>query len=401
MKQNPTHWRPLVLAVLASAAIVACDNEELMSPAPPVDALFASYVALGNSITAGFQSGGINDSTQRESFANLLAQQMGTGFEIPLLASPGCPPPLVNVFTQERLVPGVACALREDQGPLPGFINNVAVPGAAVIDVFTNLDPASNPNALTTFILGGRTQIEAALDARPTFATVWSGNNDVLGAVLSGDASEVTDPTVFTSRYEAMMDSIDAFGLEGGALIAVVNVTNIPFLSAGAVYFGAQAMGQLPPNPPFNIAANCAPAALGGVGEQALVPFSYGFPKIDSALAGVPVALDCVNDDRVLNPTEVATMIGAVTAYNATITAEAAARGWAFVDINPTLGSLRAAGEIPLFPVSSGPEAVTVPFGPWLSRDGVHPSGAAHQLIAQLLIDAINAAYGTNIPDLR
>ena len=400
MKQNPATWRHLVLATFASAAIVACDDQELMSPAPPVDVMFASYVAFGNSVTAGFQSGGINDSTQQESYANLLAEQMGTLFEIPLLTSPGCPPPLVNVFTQERLVPGVDCALREDPGPLPGFINNVAVPGAAVIDVFTNLDPASDPNALTTFILGGRTQIEAARSARPTFATVWSGNNDVLLAVFSGDASQITEPAVFTSRYEAMMDSMDAFALEGGALIAVISVTNIPFLSAGAVYFGAQAMGQLPPNPPFNIAANCAPAAFGGVGEQALVPFSYGFPKIDSALAGVPVALDCVNDDQVLNPTEVATMIGAVTAYNTTITAEAAARGWSFLDINPTLDSLRAAGEIPLFPITSGPEAITEPFGPWLSRDGVHPSAAAHELIGQLLIDAINATYGTNIPDL-
>ncbi len=103
------------------------------------------------------------------------------------------------------------------------------MPGAAVIDVFTNLDPASGPNALTTFILGGRTQIEAARDARPTFATVWSGNNDVLGAALTGDGSLVTDPAVFATRYDALMDSLDTFGLAGGALIAVVNVSNSPF----------------------------------------------------------------------------------------------------------------------------------------------------------------------------
>ena len=55
--------------------------------------IFSSYVALGNSITAGYQSGGINDSTQRLSYAVLLAKQMGTRFAYPSLVMPGCPPP--------------------------------------------------------------------------------------------------------------------------------------------------------------------------------------------------------------------------------------------------------------------------------------------------------------------
>jgi len=57
----------------------------------------ASYVALGNSITAGYQSGGINDSTQRQSYALLLARQMGTRYAYPALTMPGCAPPINNV----------------------------------------------------------------------------------------------------------------------------------------------------------------------------------------------------------------------------------------------------------------------------------------------------------------
>ena len=57
------------LLTTAAAALVlgmsACENEELLPPAnQPVDPLFERYVSLGNSITAGIQSGGLNDSLQ-------------------------------------------------------------------------------------------------------------------------------------------------------------------------------------------------------------------------------------------------------------------------------------------------------------------------------------------------
>ena len=90
---------PLALAVF----IGACDDESLNPPMADGGVLFVRYVAVGNSITAGFQSGGINGASQDESYAVLLAGQMGTTFNIPRLNSPGCPPPLINIFTQERL----------------------------------------------------------------------------------------------------------------------------------------------------------------------------------------------------------------------------------------------------------------------------------------------------------
>ena len=54
-------------------------DESLKEPAV-IDPLFRRYAALGNSITAGFQSAGINDSTQRRAYPVLLAMAMGTDF---------------------------------------------------------------------------------------------------------------------------------------------------------------------------------------------------------------------------------------------------------------------------------------------------------------------------------
>src|SRR2546426_7149175 len=84
---------------------------------------------------------------------------------------PGCRPPLTNIYLQTRVLPAVPgnCALRKTQPIPPPYINNVAVPGALVVDP---LDNSGNPTALTTFFLGGQTQIQAMRRAKPTFVSV-------------------------------------------------------------------------------------------------------------------------------------------------------------------------------------------------------------------------------------
>src|SRR5438552_10522438 len=95
------------MAAAAAVTVYACDNAAKAVYPLTVDLIFANYVALGNSLTAGFQSGGINDSTQRQSYAFLLAGQMGTRFAYPSLVKPGCPAPIAT-FATGALVSGVA-----------------------------------------------------------------------------------------------------------------------------------------------------------------------------------------------------------------------------------------------------------------------------------------------------
>ena len=162
-----------VAALGALAVLASCDRKDtVLGPVtPPGGDIFASYVALGNSITAGYQSGGINDSTQRQSYARLLANQMGTQYHYASLQGRGCTPPIAN--TQTGALVGVGstgqtCDLRAGAS-VTDILNNVAVPGARVLDPISTSTVASN--ALTMFILGGKSQVSKALDARPTFAT--------------------------------------------------------------------------------------------------------------------------------------------------------------------------------------------------------------------------------------
>ena len=404
-----------VLGLLLAAA--ACQNDQLNRPfaTTPVDPLFDRYVSMGNSITAGFQSGGINDSTQNQSYAVLLAQAMHAPFYVPLMRKPGCPPPFTNVFTQPptRVSGGTAttCALRTIPANPPPFISNTAVPGAEVEDILNNLDSASNANSLTQFFLGGLTQAQAMQRAQPTFVTIWIGNNDVLGAATSspnaGDSTKITSVTNFQARYTAMLDAVDAAGPRGGVLMGVANVTAIPYFSTGGTYWAIKngLVPGAPPLPPaFTVSNNCALIASGipgARGDSTLVPFPYGAALIGAAAQGAPRNLDCADTvAAVVVPKELVKLVAAVTAYNTFISAQAQPHGFVYFNPNTALDSLR---QVPTavrpFPLIGQPSAAN-PFGTAFSCDAVHPSASTHRLIAIKLRDAINAAYATDLPPI-
>lgn len=402
-----THRRTLLAGGLSLALLAAaCHQDELFSPAAPLytgGAMFQRYVAMGNSITAGFQSGGINDSTQKQSYAVLLAAAMGTPFYYPSLVKPGCPPPFTNVFTGARLSGGTSttCALRS--ATIPPFVSNVAVPGAEALDLLHNGPGAgTNSNVLTQLILGGRTQVQAMMDAHPTFVSVWAGNNDVLGAatnsVNAGDSTLVTPVATFQTEYTQIVDSVKASGA-GAVLIGVANVTAIPFFSQGATYFAIKA-GLVPGvafPATFFVGPNCAPSGLGGKGDSVLVPFPFGAALIGAAAAGATDTLFCT-EQQTVQPAELVKLVTTVTAYNTFISGQATANNWAYLDPNPTLDSLRAIPtQVAPFP-ALGAACSANPFGLAFTCDGVHPSAATHRLIARHLQQAINTKYGSAIP---
>ena len=407
--------RRFSLAAGLGAALVAagCHQEGLMTPATPAytgGAMFQRYVSLGNSITAGFQSGGINDSTQKRSYAVLMATAMGgDSFYRPSLTAPGCPPPIDTLFTAtgvpHRLFGTTAATCAFRSASTPPYVSNVAVPGATVVDPF-HTGPTISSNALTQLILGGRSQVQAMSAVQATFVSVWIGNNDVLGAATSatnaGNPALVTPAALFQARYDSMLAAIDATpSIRGGILIGVADVAALPYFSYGQTYLGAKLAGKLPAQ--MTVSANCAPQSSGGIGDTVLVPFPYGFALIGAAAAGSPTTLDC-SDDHNIEPGELANIHASVAAYNTMISARATARGWAYFNPNVAFAALRAdTTAVRIFPNPGatncdGSYPAGSPFGTAFSCDGIHPSTSSHHLIAQTLVQAINAKYGSAIP---
>lgn len=398
------------VAFAASLGVVllaaACQNDVLNSPSVPSytgGAMFQRYVAMGNSITAGFQSGGIDDSTQRRSYAVLVAGQMrGDRFYYPSLVNPGCPPPFTNIFTQTRIIgTGTTCFFRSPA--LPPYISNVAVPGAETVDMLVNgPPPTANSNALTQLFLGGRTQVQAMMDAHPTFVSVWAGNNDLLGAATAGDTTLATDTAAFHASYAQALDAVEATGAQA-LLIPVglghlANNVVLPFFSSGTQWFGVISSGAFAPAP-LTVAANCAPPR----GDTVLVSFSYGFGLVATASGGTPVTLDCTAPP-VIEPAETRFLALLQLRYNAIIQAEATARGFAYTDsVNVMMDSLAAVApagsQFRPFP-AVGAACSASPFGLAFSCDGIHPSTATQLLIARKVVRAINQKYFSAIPDI-
>lgn len=396
----------LLAVVLAGAVLLAgCDDESLMPPEPEGGDIFRNYVALGASITAGFQSGGINDSTQLEAYPVKLAERMGTAFDAPLLRSPGCPPPFTDILAGERVAGGTAetCALRDR--PIPEQVDNLAVPGAEVGDLLENLGEGSNANALTQFILGGRTQVEAAVEAEPTFVTVFAGGNDILDAITAGDPALATSAEQFAADYGELASRLQGVGAQGVVLIGIPNVLDFsqqgvgvfPHLSVGAAYFQASQSPAWPDN--FDVNNNCAPESVfadGQPGEESLVPFGYGFGQLFAAAQqGQSVELDCLNDDPILVGAEALALAQRLAAYNGTIQTIAQENGWLYVDPTQVLLQARADGLIPPFPTIDDP--ATPIFGPFYSQDGIHLAEPGHEAVADFLAQRIDEEFGTSI----
>jgi lysophospholipase L1-like esterase len=398
--------RALAIGMGTAALLVACDaNRDAVGLTNLNSDIFRNYVAIGNSITAGWQSGGINDSLQQLAYPRLLATQMGTPYKYASLVNPGCPAPVANFQTQAKVGGAAAlpCSLRSPAS-VTDVLNNVGVPDARVLDPISPTTVASN--ALTTFILGGKTQVQRALDARPTFATIWIGANNVLQAAYTGILTPtqgvsngiVGTQAEFQANYDLMIKQLlDSMPGLKGVLIGVPDASSIPLMSSGALIAATpqiQGAMALVAGQPVVVDPNC-------IGSAALVSTPLLLNMIKAG-AIAPV-LSCQagsdpNDPRignlfVLDPTERVQLSGFIAGLNAYIKGKADAIGFGYWDPNPTLTGIRNSPQSLPFPSF----APTGTFGTAFSLDGVHPSAEGQKLIANSLITVINEKYGTSL----
>ncbi len=391
-------------------ALASCDMpHSTVGPSYAGGSIFKSYVALGNSLTAGYQSGGINDSTQSRAYPVLLAQAFGTRFAYPALANPGCPPPINNFQTQTRVTPtgypastSTSCYLRT-QSSITDVLNNVAVPGANVADLTSPNGTSANP--LTTFVLGGLTQAQRALMANPTFATIWIGNNDVLEPALTGEPNGATTLANFTTAYDAMISELTTGAPDlKGVLIGVVQVSAAPQLFPAAALQNAQFVGglDLAAGTTITIHPDCysAPGNQSLINIQIVAAIAAGLhPPMIVCLKGETGVPAPVGDYLVLDAAEQLQVYNLITSYNAYIQNKADAIGFAYWDPNVALAALAQTPGAIDYPPNLA--SATQPFGTAFSLDGVHPSSSTHITIANDLIDVINAKYSTTVRHIQ
>ncbi len=278
-------------------------------------ATLTKYVALGDSLTAGFSSGSINSTYQSTSYPALLAKQFGiASFQQPLVSPPGLP----GILQLTRLVPTPVIAPTPGAGtptnlnyPFP--YDNMAVPGATVHDLLTKTRSTS-ANDPTDLILRqlGFTQLQQGLSLRPTFVTLWIGNNDALGSATAGTDQLLTPLASFEADYKTIVGAIAASGAKM-AIANIPDVTTIPFVTTLTRFIPNPATGQ-----PAVINGNFVPL-LGPDGP--LQPGDFVLLTATSELAlgrGIPVALGGsgipLSNSVVLNASEAANVRARVNA---------------------------------------------------------------------------------------
>ncbi|ADV66997.1 SGNH/GDSL hydrolase family protein [Deinococcus maricopensis] len=353
----------LSLTVLLSSCSLLTPREEVP------ETVFSRYVAVGDSLTAGMQAGGLTAESQAEAFPVLLAERAGVAMPMPYVRGPGCPPP-VTAEVQ------VASCGRADPN---GAVQNFAVPGARVRDLrFTT--PLTLPRAREDqpeytllyhegeyrLILGNRgSQLDQAVRARPRFVTLWVGANDVLPATLYGAPERATSPAAFEVEFRRVLDVLGRTG-------ARVVVLTVPDITAVPGFFSV----------PWLRLARLVDASCDGRDDLTISVLAFRAQGMDK-----PVSC---RGPFALSAAQMARARAAVDGYNAAI--ERVARGRrnvAVFDVAPFMRSMNGSPVVP---------SAAAPFGLDYSMDGIHPSGRAHERLALALARFINAEFGTDIP---
>jgi len=441
----------LILTIFLSALIfISCDDYSELTPTVKDQmsgsANFARYVALGNSITSGYQSGTIYESAQLYSYPNLIAKQVGTNFEMPLVSDPG----LGGRMEIKSLDP-FAIYTNPAKGTLlnsnyPAPYNNLGVPGSLLYDVLfakSSTTCASyvfsgSPNPYFDLILRNNvlnlgTPLEQALSQAPTFITLWIGNNDVLGYATSGGTSPAapTPAATFQQIYGGIAQGLSQYSTQSGAKVVVANIPSvaaIPFFTTVGLQMGMNTSIPWANLPLGFVYQKSGETGIGSgsasqqdlMTSQVLVTLlgsSYapllGQPTgkfyRDNHFPALPTGIDTTKpfgfhpqnpfpNAYVLDPDEITVANNAVASYNAIIAGLAQNFGFGLVDINTKFSQFRAAD------FSGGTVIDGINFktfyvqGGLFSLDGVHPSSQAQAIIANEFIKVINTKFGAIIP---
>ncbi len=403
----------LIGAALLAFSVVGCspdDPEQLALDItqPTGEAALQRYVAIGNSLTAGFMDGGLIMSGQTASYPLQIAAQLGyeladptseEWFAQPLIAWPGVgstqlsdPAYAAGVlhWTGSGIAVVDSTELAQVQGQLllaasyPTPYHNLGVPGATTLDVTEALDSSTSQspgNRYFDFILrnptfGNENMLIQAVSQGPTLVSLWIGNNDILGGATSGNPElgvNVVPADVFATMLEGVIAGLiegvqDRFGYEPHLVVGdIPSIASVPFFVPKAVF--DQVVGA-----PY-------PAAEGEVSHVL-------FPALGLVQGGFT---DPLPANLTLTPAESQLVLDTVVAYNTAIDQLADTYGFTVARVDQAFADLTEA-EKTHFVLLLGQgltveqAAATTVF----SLDGIHPNNKGQSRLANVFIAAIN-----------
>ena len=418
MKKN--YVAKSLLALVAAGAIASCKPslQENIPSNGEVD--FSRYIAVGNSLTAGYADGGLYLEGQQNSYPEILAKQFktvgGGEFNSPFFSEAQAngsgyaqltgfnamgTPTIANVTNNTAWTSSSRTALTKYEGTF----NNYGVPEMKVANLEAKGYASSNP--FFARILGSSDANSSYMDVvgkeNFTFFSFWEGQNDVLGFAYSGGSQPLTPVTQFQTLYNRTVNTLvgpDATKPRPGVLGTVGDVLAIPYFNVVTLKALQAAVAAAAP------AAGPNATLYVRTGANTTVPadstFKFTLPLSSSGLVGKPDAAgrpyglhpqNPITSNWVLDPAEQGLIRTRTNEYNAIIKQIASQKKLALADMDDLLSQYYT-------PKMVNGAAVSTAFitGNLFSLDGIHLTPFGNAITANAFIKAINQQYKASVP---
>ncbi|MEN8224472.1 MAG: hypothetical protein ABFS05_03845 [Bacteroidota bacterium] len=402
---------------------------------------FSSYIAVGNSLTAGYADGALYLSGQEASYPNILAKQFalagGGEFTQPLMKDEfgfgidGFTPvpklvfaPKTDCMGETSLAP-VRAPVDVDMSNFvsvaaDGPFNNIGVPGAKtfhlLFDQYAQLNPyyarfASDPNTSVAAL---------AASSGASFFTLWIGNNDALWYAASGGAADsMTNPVQFGYFMDLIIKSCmqDPANPAQGAVANLPSVSSTPFftfMNTKVPYNGlfldedqAAGLNMLytaygHPEITFEAGYNTwvvenSDGSWGRMTANDLFIMTLPTDSMQCHGMGttnpVTMAPYPIPHKYILDAAETVDVTQHIDQYNAIIYDLCISYGLAHVDMNELMEEAEAGIIVDGITISSA-----FVQGNLFSLDGIHVTPTGNAILANHFIEAINETYSASIP---
>lgn len=420
--------KKLYIYGLMVMGFAACKPD--LEPIAPVkgDADFTSYLAVGNSTSAGIMDGALYREGQMNSFPNILATQFeyvgGGDFLQPLVPGEyGWPRAKKELGYVLGPCDTIATVKTKDfEGALDtvgthqnisaqGPFNNQGIPLIKAIHYGIKGYAAFNPFAARLFKSPATTSALDQIDlVNHTFFTLWVGNNDVLSYASNGGdhlfGDSISKPNEFAVAYDSIMSTITRNGAKG-VVITIPNILQLPYFNTippkGITKLKAETANSL------NLLYNGTQVSFAEGANYFVIEDqsnTNGFRQIrdnEYVLLSLPMdsvkcrgwgTLKPIPSQYVLTADEVAKITAAISNFNSTITSTSVRYQIPVLDIQEYFGSVVEFG------VAYNGVDYTMDYGSGgiISLDGIHLTGKGNALLANRIIERINTHYGSTIP---